>query len=353
MKRTLAAMLGIFTIAIMMLGTPLARAAETPSGIVDNEGNRIVFTTGSLTATFEGMAPRVTFYDHTSMTRDIQQVNFRALIEFNDADHNGIFESNEAVARAVLDEGQWTHTSFYSLPGGAGVGINFTQASAMSLESGKTLKPGSVVLIVKAYNTTHTVTVNGQSVTVGTAELKFDVVINSWPFQNTTNMLALQVNMHRSSEHYDLGENSGIQTVDGSHDEGSQTAEHEFHETSGVEQETKLSTGTITASSTLGFFRFVNTATVTSPSGTPSSVPVTASFKSEADNDGGEHETFMKLYLVYPNFQGTLVHDPSIGLGSGFPTLYLIVAGAAAAGLIAVVVIRRRHPQVQKDSVRD
>ena len=62
----------------------------------------------------------------------------------------------------------------------------------------------------------------------------------------------------------------------------------------------------------------------------------------------------MKLYLAYPNFgQGTLVHDPSIGLGSGFPTLYLIIGGAAAATLLAVVVIRRRHPQVQKDSVHN
>ena len=346
-------MLGIFTIAIMMLGTPLARAAETPSGTIDNEGNRIVFTSGSLTATFEGMAPKVTFYDHNSMMRDIQQVNLRALIEFNDADHNGIFESNEAVTRAVLDEGRWTHTGFYSLPGGVGVGINFTQADPMSLEGGRTLAAGSVVLIVKAYNTTHTVTVNGQFVKVGTAELKFDVVINSWPFQNTTNMLALQVNMHSSSEHYDLGEDSGTQTVDGSHDEGTPVAEHQFHETSSVEQETKLSTGAITTSSTFGFFRFVNTATVTSPTGATSSVPVTASFKSEADNDGGEKETFMKLYLAYPNFQGTLMHDPSIGLGSGFPTLYLIVVGAAAAGLIAVVVIRRRHPQVQKDSAQN
>jgi hypothetical protein len=352
MKRTITTMLGIFTIAIMILGTPLARASEQPSGTIDNEGNRILFSTGSLTAVFDGMAPRVTFYDHNSMMRDVQQVNFRALIEFNDADHNGVFESNEAVSRAVIDEGLWTHTGFYALPGGVGVGINFTQGSDMSLQGGPPLKAGSVTLIVKAYNVTHTITVNGQSVTIGTAELKFDVVISNWPFQNSTDMLALQVNMHSSSEHYDLGENSGTQTVDGTHDEGTLMAEHEFHETSDVEQETKLSTGAITTSSTLGFFRFVNTATVTSPSGT-TPVPVTASFKAEADNDGGEHETFMKLYLAYPNFQGTLMHDPSIGLGSGFPTLYLIVAGAAAAGLIAVVVIRRRHPQVQKDSVHN
>jgi hypothetical protein len=351
MKRILTAMLGIFTIAIMILGTPLARAAETPSGTVDNEGNRIVFTTGSLTATFEGMVPKVTFYDHNSMVRTEQKVNFRALIEFNDADHNGIFETNELVAKAVLDEGRWTHTGFYSLPSGSGVGINFTQADPMVLVGGGTLPAGSVVLTVKAYNTTHTVTINGKPVTIGTAELKFDVVINSWPFQNTTNMLALQVNMHSSTEHFD---NQG-QDIDSSHDEGAQTTEHQLHQTSDVEQELKFSSGLITTSSTVGDFRFVNTATVTSPSGATSSVPVTASFKSESENDAGDRETFMKLYLAYPYFApgSTLVHDPSIGLGSGFPTLYLIVAGAAVAGLIAVVAIRRRHPQVQKDSVRN
>ena len=346
-------MLGIFTIAMMMLGAPLARAAETPSGTIDNQGNRIVFTTGSLTATFEGMVPKVTFYDHNSMIRVEQKVNFRALIEFNDADHNGIYESNELVAKAVLDEGRWTHTGFYSLPSGSGVGINFTLADPISLSPGSTLKAGSVVLIVKAYNTTQTLTVDGKPVTVSTSEVKFDVSINNWPFQNGTNMLALQVNMHSSTEHYDFGEVTGTESVDGSHDEGTQTAEHEFHQTSGVEQETRLPTGPITTSSTVGFFRFVNKATVTSPSGATSTVPVTASFKSETENDAGDRETFMKLYLAYPNFQGTLVHDPSVGLGSGIPTLYLILTGVAAAGLVAVVAIRRRHPQVQKDSVRN
>jgi len=353
MKRTLTAMLGIFTIAIMILGTPLARAAETPTGTIDNVGNRIVFTTGSLTATFEGMVPKVTFYERNSMMRDAQQVNFRALIEFNDADHNGVFESNETVAMAILDEARWTHTGFYSLPSGSGVGMDFTQADPMSLQDGHTLAAGSVVLTVKAYNTTHTATIDGKQVTIGTAELKFDVAISNWPFQNSTDMLALQVNMHSSSERYDMMEDSGTQTVDGSHEEGVQVAEHQFHETSDVEQEARLSTGTITTSSTMGFFRFVNTATVTSPTGVTSSVPVTASFKSAADNDAGYKAVFMKLYLAYPYFQGTLVHDPSIGLGSGFPTLYLIVVGAAAAGLVAVVVIRRRHPQVQKDSVHN
>ena len=350
MKRTISAILGILAITMIALA-PSAHAAETPTGTVDDHGNRIVFTNGGLTAAFEGMGPRITFYDHNTLTRSVQQVNFRSLIEFNDTDKNGVFESNEAVTRAVLDEARWTHTGFYGLPGGSGVGINFTLADPIVLSEGHgTLAPGSVTLIVKAYNTTQTITVNGKPVTISNAEIKLDFVVKNWRFVNSTNMLALQVNLHSSTEHYDFEENTGTQTVDGSHEETSQTAEHELSQTHDVSQETRLSSGPITASSTIGFFRFVNTATVTPPTGAAYSVPVTASFKSGMENDAGETATFMKLYLAYPNFQGTLVHDPSVGLGQGLPTLYLIAAGAGIAGLVAVVVIRRRHLQVQKDS---
>jgi hypothetical protein len=346
MKSRIVGLLGIFTMALLAFA-PAAHATETPNGTVDDQGNRIVFTNGALTAVFDGMGPRIKFYDQSGLMRVEQQVNFRALIEFTDADHNGLFESNEIVAKAILDEGRWTHTAFYSLPAGSGIGINFTQADPIAMSDGhSTLAAGSVTLIVKAYNTTHTTTVDGKAVTISNAEIKIDFVVRDWRFANTSNMLALQVNMHSSNEHYDLEETGGTQTVDGSHDEGA-TSEHEFHETSDVSQETRLSSGPITSSSTIGFFRFVSTATVTPQTGAAYSVPVTASFKSESERDAGETATFMKLYLAYPNFQGTLVHDPSVGLAQGFPTLYLIVAGAAVAGLLAVVAIRRRHPRVQ------
>ncbi len=361
MKRFIATILGIFIIGIMTLAVPMVRADSGPTAS-DHDGNRIVFSTGSLTAEFEGMVPKVKFYDnHNTMVRVEQKVNFRALIEFNDADNDHVFQSNEAVGRTTIDEAHWTHTT-YSLPGGSGVAISFTLADQLTISdvSGgqSTLAPGSVILIAKAYNTTQTITVDGKPVTIATAEIKFDVVVKAgqpggWPFQSPANMLAFQVNMHSSTEHLDFDEQSGSHNVDASHDEGTQTAEHEFHQTANVEQETRFSSGPITTSSTIGFFRFVNKATVTSPTGQNSSVPVYASFKSETENDGGNRETFMKLYLAYPNFAGTLTHDPSIGLAGGFPTLYLIVAGAAVAGLVAVVAIRRRHPQVQRDSGRN
>lgn len=353
MKRSMAAMLGICLMAIVAIATPAARAADTPEGGIDNQGNRITLTTGSLTAVFEGMVPKVTFYDHSGMIQTQQKVNFRALIEFQDTDNNKLYESNEKVAALIIDEATWDHTSFYTLPGGKGVGINFTLSGTPNIASATdghtvaTLQPRSVIIIVKAYNATETMNVNGKTFTVGKAEVKFDIVIANWPFQNTSNMLALQVNMHSQSEHFD---NQG-QDIDSTHDESSQTSEHSLGQTGDVDQ-VKFSSGLITTSSTIGFFRFVSTATVTN-GGQTSSVNVAASYKSETENDAGDRETFMKLYLAYPNFQGTLVHDPSIGLGSGIPTLYLIAGGAAVAGLVAVIVIRRRHLQVQKDSVHN
>lgn len=353
-NRKTIALLGLFTIGLLVVSAPSARAVGPPSGTIDSNGNQIVFSTGSLTAVFEGMGPRVTFYDHSGMTRVHEQVNFRALIEFTNTDNDGIFQHNESVAGVVLDEARWVHTGFYNLPDGSGVGINFTQADPITLsDMHGTLAAGSVTLIVKAYNTTRTMTVDGKSVTIGTAELKFDVMIKNWPFHNTTNMLALQVNMHSSTERYDLDQNTGTQTVDGSHDESTTTPEHSYSQTSDIDQETRFSTGSITTSTSTGFFRFVNKATVTSPTGQVTTVPVTASYKAESENDAGDRNTFMKLYLTYPNYQGTLVHDPSIGLSGTMPTLYFIAGGAAVAGLATVLVVRHRHVRIQKDTVKN
>ena len=347
-------MLGLFTIGLLIVSTPTARAEEIPHGTIDNQSNRIVFDHGSLTAVFEGMVPRVTFYDHNAMARTQEQVNFRALIEFADSDNNNVYEHREFVAGIILDDAHWTHTGFYNLPDNSGVGINFTQEEPIMLSDNHgTLAAGSVTLIVKAYNMTKTMTVDGKSVTISTATLKFDVIIKNWPFQNTSNMLALQVNMHSSTEHYDLDQNTGTQTVDGSHAETTDTQEHSFHETSDIEQETRFSTGSITTSTTMGFFRFVDKATVVNSNGQSTTVPVTASYKAESEHDGAESETFMKLYLAYPNYQGTLVQDPSIGLSNTLPTLYFIAGGAAVAGLAVVLMIRHRHARVLRDTVKN
>lgn len=358
MNRKIATLLGTLMIGLITAAVP-AVAAETPQGHV-GDGNRIIFSNGPLTGEFEGNVPHLRFYATNDLGRTAYQVNFRALIEFSvSSSGDGIFQSPEMQARADFDSASWTTTNFYPLKdtNGAtiGMGFNFTLNGPLQIEPKlgppTSLGPGDVTLQVKAYNNTRQITINGQQVTIATAEMKIDFVLKNWPFISSSDKLALQVNMHSDFDHFDLDENTGTHDVDATHDEGTQTAEHEFHQTSGTQQEVRFASGLVTSSRNIGFFHFVNTATVTPTSGQPYSVQVTAAYKGEKEGN----EIFFKLYLAYPSFPmgATLVHDPSVGLSGGFPTLFLIVGGAAVAGLVAVVAIRRRHPQVQRDSGRN
>jgi hypothetical protein len=353
MKRTMTMLLGTFALALSILAVP-AVAGASPTGSVDSS-NRIIFNSGSLTGVFEGNVPHVTFYATNELGRATYQLNFRSLIEFSPSFGESTYESPALVAVADFDSASWTAGNFYPFKDQTtgttvGMGFNFTLNSQMTIVEKtpppQTLKPGDVVLVVKAYNNTRTITVNGQSVTINTAEIKIDFVLKNWPFASSSDKLALQVNMHSDYNHFDLDQTTGTTTVDATNDEGATVMEHPYMETSNTEQNVRYASGPVTSSMNIGFFHFVNTATVTSASGTAQSVPVAASYKAEKEG----LETFLKLYLVYPYFASgsTLVHDPSFGLQGGLPTLYIIAGGAGFAALAAVLVIRHRHLQIQR-----
>lgn len=358
LNRKVALVLGTFLVGIMALAVP-AVAAEEPTGSRDAT-DRVTFSSGPLTGEFDGTVPHLRFYATNDIGRTVYQVNFRTLIEFSpNSSGDGTYQSPEMIGRADFDSATWTPSNFYPVKdsNGAviGMGFNFTLNSPIQIaeQSGRpaSLNTGDVVLRVLAYNTTRIMKVNGQDVTINTAEMKIDFVLRNWPFVSSNDKVALQINMHSDFNHFDLKEATGTQSVDTTHDEGAQVAEHEFHETTSVEQEVRFGSGIVTSSRNIGFFHFVNTATVTPADGQPYSVPVTAAYKGEREGA----ETFFKLYLAYPSFPtgATLVHDPSVGFSGGLPTFFLIVGGAAVAGLVSVVVIRRRHVQVQKDSVHN
>lgn len=354
MKRTMTLLLGSFIVGIMALAVPGVAGAEPPTASLDSQ-HRVIFNSGPLTGVFEGNVPHITFYATNELGRVTYQLNFRALIEFSlsSSSGDGVYESPMMVARADFDSASWTPSNFYPIKDTSGttigMGFNFTLNSPMQITEGtgqpQSLRPGDVTLVVKAYNSTRAMTVNGQSVTINTAQLKIDFVLRDWPFASSSDKLALQVNMHSDYNHFDLDQSSGTSTVDATHDEGTLVTEHEYQETSNVDQEVRYASGPVTYSRNIGFFHFVNTATITPASGAPYSVHVVASYKAEKEG----LETFFKLYLVYPYFPSgsTLVHDPSFGLQGGIPTLFIIAGGAGIAGLAAVLVLRHRHTQVQ------
>ncbi len=366
MKRFMTVMLGTLALALSLLAVPSAAAEAPPTGSVDSS-NRVVFKSGSLTGVFEGNVPHVTFYASNDLGRSTYQVNFRALIEFNTTSvrsgEDDSYEGPQMVARTDFDSANWTASSFYPIKDSSGttigMGFNFTLNSPMQIVGqtppARPLQPGDVVLVARAYNSTHTMTVNGQPVTINTAEIKIDFVLKAWPFQSTSDKLALEVDMHSDYNHFELDQSSGTTSVDATQGEAANVAEHPYQETSDAEQTVRFSSAPVTSNMNIGFFHFVNTATVTAPDGTTTSVPVQASYKAESENEDGGTNTYLKLYLAYPYFASgsTLVHDPSFGLQGGLPTLYIIAAGAGIAALAAVLVIRKRHTQVLRDSVHN
>lgn len=79
-----------------------------------------------------------------------------------------------------------------------------------------------------------------------------------------------------------------------------------------------------------GFFKFVPTAIVVGDTGAGSTVNVTAAYLS-----AGNH---VKVYICYPYFNGTLIHDPSLGIEQ--PTgeaAYIVTLGSAGISSVQAV----------------
>src|SRR3989442_8230858 len=248
-------LLVFFALAISVLAVP-AVAGAAPTGSVDS-ANRVIFNSGSLTGVFEGNVPHIIFYATNELGRTTYQLNFRSLIEFSTSSGESTYESPMLIAKADFDSASWTAGNFYPVKDKTtgttiGMGFNFTLNNQMTIVEKtprpQSLKSGDVVLVVKAYNNTRTITVNGQSATISTAEIKIDFVLKNCPFASTSDKLALQVNMHTDYNHFDLHQATGTTTVDAANDEGATVMEHPYAETSKTEQNVRYASGPATSS---------------------------------------------------------------------------------------------------------
>lgn len=337
---------------------PVAHANGVSGGSGDNGDLRL--TVGNLTGIFEGGEPEITFVAPNAMGQVEYEVEFERVFEFQDSSGDQRFQSSEKLAIADLEQARWTNNGFQEITDSSGnrIGLSITfriDPSTLRIDrasdGGQVTVPSTfdMQLVVKAFETPQTITLpNGRSFDISGTEIKIDIVIQDWPFIGTSSsMLAVQIDLDSEVEQFEVEDSDGTVSVDGSRPEDQATAEHNIDDDlNDVEEEVRLSNGFLTTSSTIGFFRFVDEATVTSGS-TTTTVPVTASFKVEVEDD----ETEFKLYLAYPRFTGKLEHDPSFAITSGgTPTLFFVMGGAAVAGLVTVLAIRRRHPTIDHET---
>jgi hypothetical protein len=187
----------------------------------------------------------------------------------------------------------------------------------------------------------------------GGSEMKMDIEIGNFPFSTNTSSVALQT-MLRENEATGINEPKRHQyvtrertrNVTGNSNANWTTPsgnESRFQNMNGSHiQKVDFVDGT--TEETQGFFSWLDTAVITWPGGETETVNVTASYIPTGVG--------LAVYLAYPYFNdGTLLHDPSIGLieeanpivETPFdPTLLLGIGIVAVLAIIVVVAIKKR-----------
>ena len=341
--RTLHKLLLTTLLLTLFLSTPILRA-EVNSGTFENEDHNgnITITNGNLTAVFNGQKPSLRFF-YTSNARQNFFLKFNSLTEFNDTTHTLAFHHNESLARASLEDANWTHSQFYNASDGA-LAIDFTTHQLNIVPTGHmedTFFPShlanvTVTITAKLYptSTDHTITVGNATFTIhGGVEIKLDLSISKWPFINTNDRLALRIDLHSSINGFEVSENDGDHEI---HDHQGNDTDHEIAEHEGGGQVQLLTSNGLIG----GFFRFVSNAMTDG-----SSTAVAASYRFEPDEvNSTEHE--FKLFLSYHSFTNSLVHDPSFGVVPRnlstpvFTALSIILVSVMSA---AVLVAQRKR----------
>lgn len=302
----------------------MAGKQSKPDGHV--VGNRLVLNSTMITAEFEGQKPKIKFYytgDDENVTRFY--VNYKRIIEYDDKNFDGVYQNNESIAQFELESANWNHTSFYNLMNGSkvvGIGINFTVEAPIHIAGkGGSNYTVTIKVATRMYQnrTAEIVSCAGKTVAYNmtAGEIKTDLIIGNWLFASNKNKLAFEVDLvenipreTRMQHRFEIAEDKGVTKAKSSLNETAMGQGE--HKLSPPRNETRINFVGDQSNKTHAFFKFVNTAFLTNKTGT-FLVNVSSSYLTSGDS--------LRVYLSYPNFNGTIEHDPSIGVVSeSYPT---------------------------------
>ncbi len=308
-------------------------------------------------------------------TRAKFMISYTTIVEFQDLNGDGAFQSDERLYFAPLAAYDWTVTTGAVEDNGTTteVWLKYTKGG---IRSGNMI-PGApmygmhdndsvqrfedVTLQIWAHiyltdytgNVTDDHGVKANYTVAGGSELKMDIKIGNFPFSTETSGVAIQT-MLRENEapgnhdmyHHRFQTHERLRNVNMTSDMNWNTGdgnESMFERMNGTDVQ-RIQFMDDMSDVAQGFFSWVDQAVITWPGGATEAVNVTASYMPTGMG--------VAVYLAYPNFDnGTLTHDPSIGLyESGVPTNTLSIdmpvvlgIGLLAAVAIAVVVLRRKQ----------
>ncbi|MGQ4832469.1 MAG: hypothetical protein ACP6IS_01065 [Candidatus Asgardarchaeia archaeon] len=318
--------------------------------LISNTSSSIVLSTDFITIKISGsdnhVVPKILFWytpDDNGSTIKFK-VDYKFLIEFNDSNGDGVFQHNETIMgrTLALETANWA----YEIIGPYNDSVKGTSIDVILYTTGWLSNSGekdynaptnnsekyanytaptwwenvTVKFVLHLFENTLNTTLydNTSLVVLGGLAAKIDFEVSNWPFLSSNDSLAVAIfiedealeeneqNMTREEHQFRLEMENGT-TYLNPDKVGNQTIsgiEHPFRERT----ETAEQTIEFVNSENIihGYFKWLDTALVCDPQNNTQIVDVNASYISDGEA--------LRLFLSYPAFNGTLTHDPTIGV---------------------------------------
>ncbi|MHA1238222.1 MAG: hypothetical protein ACTSSJ_03105 [Candidatus Odinarchaeia archaeon] len=308
------------------------------------------YSSGQVTITTDKLAVKVTgisgegdsivhfLFWNVNDNSTVYHVKFVQLIEFIDSNGDNAFQYDEHVPTRVLalQSLKWNFSGFVN--DSAGIHFNFTLDTPSANNPYFDVSGLTVILSCHLYY--DNVSVDGISI-AGLAELKINVVIAGWPWSSNDPNTALALRMDITSS---IEEDGGVITPNVKSPKGDEIhmdspmgegEEMHLELSQEVKQEITLLN---TEDQVISYVGFAKTATTDD-----GEIDVYVSYRTTGSG--------LMVFFCYPKWNGTLVHDPSLGVTENLNVLpwymspiVLLGIGVAIVSVIGVfIVIKRRQ----------
>ncbi len=357
-KRNMFALTIVMAALLVTLVTPAAadpmQNPPIPDHHFDPETNELLINAGVMGLRLDGDEPIFRVKYNPTDDPTMYEIAYTNLTEFSDLNGDGAFELNETVNVIPFSAIDW-QLSIVNLTDDLGnyigikftytkVGVNFADLSVTYTHD--ELNALTIQLVSYIYvDTNHTIEISTHHGEVNytvnpITEVKTDIVIGNYPFSDQDNMVTIGVHLSvitpNAYRHvYRLRHNNMYQYINSTNVSDNATREQVLQR---MQNETMAEIG-FPSESDLdpALFRWLEYAVVNN-NGVETTVNVSTSYL--ADSTG------VQVYLAYPNFNGTLVHDPSIVLNeeafasTSLPDI-LIIGGIIAVIAVAAVLVKK------------
>jgi len=364
------ALLGAMTTTVSAMGGGMDGPMHGMPDHTRRSDGSVWVNTDIITIKANGSIPQFHFW-YTS-DEDGSRVKFSTsfvmLVEFEDQNDDGAYQTQEHLYFAPLSAYEWTLTSGEVVEDEVTteVWLKYTKsgvkpgmmpgAPLAALEGlGDIQRFADVTLQIWAHiyleDYTGEVTddhgVHFNYTVAGRSELKMDIEIGNFPFSSENSSVAIQTLQHENEatneqyrHHHRMETRERLRnvtfdsymnwtTTGGNETRFERMNSTECQRIDFIDDETGVAQG---------FYSWLDTATITWPGGETEAVDVIASYVPRGDG--------VAVYLAYPYFDdGIILHDPSIGLypegvpSVGTPIDYVLIAGIGGLALIAVLVV--------------